>query len=253
MKQMIKLGVTFSYGLMLFLNGLANTLPINGQTTGQISDRYENLFAPAGLTFSIWGLIYIFLGVYVYLVWKDEGESQNVGRQKLFILSSLLNGAWILSWHYDALLLSLLIMLGLLVTLIILVLSIDQKNTIIRVIFHTYVGWITVATIANVTIYLVSLQLSFLQSDDLWTVFILWVGVILGILTAYRLKSVTYLLVLSWAYIGIYIKHQVTFLNAYLNVLTAVSAALVIYAAMSVYLLYPKIKMMINTRQSSQE
>ena len=253
MKQMVKLGVTFSYGLMIFLNGLANALPINGQTTGAISDRYENLCAPAGVTFAIWGLIYILLGIYVVLVWRDQNEGNNIKRQTLFIISSLLNGAWILSWHYDAIGLSLLIMIGLLVTLIFLALAIDRTHYYIRIIFHLYLGWITVATIANVTIYLVFLNQSFLKPDDLWTVFILWIGVIIGLLAAHKLKSITYLMVLSWAYIGIYIKHQTIYLSAYLNVLTALSAALVVYAAMAIYLLYPKFKMIQKNRQSTQK
>jgi len=63
--MIIKIFAGIAYVAMVFVNFLANSLPINNRGTGEISDAYPNLFAPAGLTFSIWGLIYLFLAGYV--------------------------------------------------------------------------------------------------------------------------------------------------------------------------------------------
>ncbi|PLX06432.1 MAG: hypothetical protein C0596_18375 [Marinilabiliales bacterium] len=59
---------------MVYVNFLANSLPINGQSTGEISNAYSNLFAPAGITFSIWGIIYLALGVSSVLLFKSNNK-----------------------------------------------------------------------------------------------------------------------------------------------------------------------------------
>ena len=61
----VKALVAVTYVVMIAMNGLANALPLNGRTTGAVSDAYGNLFAPTGLTFAIWGVIYLLLGAHV--------------------------------------------------------------------------------------------------------------------------------------------------------------------------------------------
>ena len=127
---------------MIAVNALANILPVNGRNTGEISDSYENLFAPAGLTFSIWGVIYLLLGTHVLYqlglfrgAELDDGPrlggGARVGADEvspradllqrvgvLFSVSSLVNVAWIFSWHYDLILVSTLLLATMLVLLI---------------------------------------------------------------------------------------------------------------------------------------
>lgn len=130
-KTSVKALVVITYVAMIVVNVLANALPINGRTTGAISDAYENLFAPAGLTFTIWGVIYLLLGAHVLYQLglfhgADDkggaGESRRVSLLErlgvLFSLSSLANVAWILSWHYDLILVSTLLLATMLVLLI---------------------------------------------------------------------------------------------------------------------------------------
>ena len=70
---LMKIFAAAAYLAMVAVNFLANSLPINNRSTGEISDAYPNLFAPAGLAFSIWGLIYLLLGVFVlYQFTKDS-------------------------------------------------------------------------------------------------------------------------------------------------------------------------------------
>ena len=57
--------VAVTYLSMVTANVLANTLPINGVRTGEVSQAYPNLFAPAGYAFSIWSVIYLLLGLHV--------------------------------------------------------------------------------------------------------------------------------------------------------------------------------------------
>lgn len=106
--------------LVVIVNGLANALPLNGQTTGEISNRLDVLFTPAGYVFSIWGLIYLLLGIWVLSMFPESRRNLPVYQNTsgLFVLSSLLNSFWIFMWHYEFFGLSVLVMLLLLLTLI---------------------------------------------------------------------------------------------------------------------------------------
>lgn len=232
------------YVVMVGVNALANILPINGVTTGEISDRYFDLFAPAPLTFSIWGLIYILLGIYVIanLIQRDSGLSpaRTARRERIngiFVLSCLANAGWIFAWHYEQIFLSLVLMLVLLGCLIVINRHIVRMERVpgqgwtLRVPFSVYFGWITVATIANVTTLLVAWDWSgWGLSPELWTVLVLAVGVLIGALTTLRRGDPFYGAVILWAYAGILLKHtSVTgFDGAYPLVILAVGACLVV-------------------------
>jgi hypothetical protein len=124
----------------------------------------------------------------------------------------LFNGGWILAWHYLQFPLSLLIMLGLLVSLLMIYqrlgIGVSKSNPrerwLVDMPFSIYLGWISVATIANVSVVLLDLNWSgFGISETLWTVLVLVVGTILGILMTIRRSEVFYPFVLIWAFIGI--------------------------------------------------
>lgn len=201
---------------MVVVNFSANALPIN-RTTGEISDAYPNLFAPAGLTFSIWGLIYLLLAGYVVYQFTKIGQSRETLFKKinpLFIATSLANIAWIFAWHYDFIGLSVVIMAVLLFSLIKIAdilrseLFSAQEQLFISVPFSIYFGWITVATIANITVFLVSIGWNrFGVADYVWTSIILLVGALIGILRMRKDANIAYGLVLIWAYLGILYKH----------------------------------------------
>ncbi len=218
MKNMIiKIFAGIAYVAMVFVNFLANSLPINNRGTGEISDAYPNLFAPAGLTFSIWGLIYLFLAGYVlYQFIKSNQKNDELFNKinPLFIATSLANILWIFSWHYDYLGLSVIIMLALLLLLIKIadIIRIQKFSSLEKLFigapFSLYFGWITVAAIANITVFLVSLDWNgFGISDFIWTSIILLVGALIGILRMRKDNNILYGLVLIWAYLGILLKH----------------------------------------------
>jgi hypothetical protein len=212
-------GVT--YIAMVVVNFLANGLPINNRSTGAISDAYPNIFAPAGLAFSIWGLIYLLLAGYVlyqFISFGNEGIRKKEGLLKkvniLFIATSLANISWIFAWHYDFIGLSVLIMALLLVLLIKIadILRVAhltaQEKIFISTPFSVYFGWITVAAIANITVFMVSIGWNgFGIADVVWTSMILLVGALIGVLRMSKDKNIAYGLVLIWAYLGILLKH----------------------------------------------
>lgn len=214
---LIKILAGVAYLAMLIVNFAANALPINNRSTGAISDAYPNLFAPAGFAFSIWGLIYLLLGAYVLLQFKKNTQQKEGLFNKInqfFILTSLTNLTWVFAWHYDYIGLSVLIMLMLLFLLIKIadLLKGAEFNLIeklfIQTPFNIYFGWITVATIANITVFLVSINWSgFGISDYIWTSIILIIGALIGLMRLRKDRSIPYGLVLIWAYLGILFKH----------------------------------------------
>jgi hypothetical protein len=230
-----------TYFAMIVVNFLANALPINNRSTGAISEAYPNLFAPAGITFSIWGLIYLLLAGYVIyqFVNKDkkiEGLFKKIN--PLFIATSIANISWIFAWHYDYIGLSVIIMAVLLYMLIrIADILRKQKFTsfsklFISTPFSIYFGWITVAAIANTTVFLVSIGWKgFGIADFVWTSIILLVGALIGILRMRKDKNITYGLVLIWAYLGILFKHLTAqgFGGQYPNIIATVIVCLVLF------------------------
>jgi len=207
----------------IILNALANILPINGKNTGQLSDQYPNLFVPAGITFSIWGIIYILLaGFIIYQLITlskknslDSGFISDIGIH--FFISSAGNCAWILAWHYELVLISLVFMLVILFSLIKIYLNLrialNQKPFRERIFteipFSIYLGWITIATIANITALLVNVQWNgFGIPEQSWTVLVLIAGILITGLILFLRKDSFYSFVVIWAFIGIILKRQ---------------------------------------------
>lgn len=253
---LLKIAVAVAYVAMITVNYLANALPIGGITTSEASDTYANLFTPAGLTFSIWGLIYLLLAVFVVFFCIKFGKKSDKKMNglldktgKLFIVNALSNISWIFAWHYGLIPLSVVIMLVLLSTLIMLAdllnkakLSLSEKAWLLLP-FSIYFGWITVATIANITVLLVSLNWNgFGITENIWTIIILLVGATIGILRTIKDKNIPYILVLVWAYGGIWLKHSSAseYANQYPNIITTVIICMALFLITSGWIAYLK-------------
>ena len=195
---------------MIVMNYLANALPINGKTTGELSDAYPNLFTPAGITFSIWGVIYILLLIFCVIQFTTSHQAVITRIGWLFGFSCFFNALWIVAWHYERLPLSLILMLGLLVTLIwINVFIRDLPDAFIKAGFGVYLGWICIATIANVTALLVNYGWGgFAISGQTWAIIMISVGAVIVSLTIWRLENPFIGLAVVWAFAGIMIKRQ---------------------------------------------
>jgi len=207
------------FAIMISANAMANALPINGLNTGEVSAFYPNLFVPAGLTFSIWGLIYTLLFIYVIYalvmaVKKTIGGVLNIKTQFAFALSCLLNAGWIFLWHYKLIIWSEIVMILLLINLIYLFLQTEALGTkgwkqclYVKIPVRVYLGWITVATIANTTALLVAKNWgAWGISDNAWTVTMILIGAAVTVVMLIKHNNIAYTLVVIWAYTGIIIK-----------------------------------------------
>ena len=203
------------------INILANALPINNNTTGALSDQYPNLFVPAGLTFSIWGLIYILLAIFIIYqlriaIRKDTQQSsilEIIG--PYFFISSIANIGWIFAWHYEMVSLALILMLLILGCLIAIYVRLNigkavatkSEKYLVHLPFSIYLGWITIATIANVTALLVDLSWDrFGLGEQFWAVAVIAVGIAIALSVLFTRKDIFYCLVVDWALLGILIK-----------------------------------------------
>ena len=205
----------------LVVNALANILPINGQNTGAISDRFHVYFVPAGYVFSIWGIIYIGLVAFaIYQALPAQRENPRLRATGWWVsLGGLANVAWIFLWHYEHFVPTVVAMLTLLATLIItyLRLGIGRTKTsatetwMAKIPFSIYLGWITVATVANITDVL-----DFVKWDGFGIAPEIWMGVVLvavliiSMLMSLTRRDIAYLLVILWALAGITVKQAGT-------------------------------------------
>ena len=210
---------------MLVMNYLANALPLNNKTTGELSDSFPNLFVPAGLTFSIWGIIYLLLIAYCVIQFTGTNKEIISDISWPFGISCILNALWIIFWHYGKLPLSLIVMLGLLVTLIwINTLIRELPFGIIKATFGIYLGWICIATIANVTALLVNYNWTgFNIPQETWTILMIIIGTVIIGLTVYNLKNPFIGLAVVWAFIGIAIKRQDDYRSIFISAIIALS------------------------------
>ncbi|MEH7438012.1 TspO/MBR family protein [Neobacillus drentensis] len=214
---MIRFGLNF-LGLLLvvIVNALANILPLNGQTTGEISNRLNVLFTPAGYVFSIWGLIYLLLFIWVLRQLPKNRRNLPLYQSTsgLFLLTCMLNILWILLWHYEFFFFTVLVMIAFLITLIFLYKKVKSfhppKIDVIPI--SIYLGWVSVALIANISYYLVYIQWNgWGISQVVWTVIMLWVAALLAGIFYMKEKDPYYVLVFIWALIGIGVKNKDSF------------------------------------------
>lgn len=230
------------FGISLLVNGLAGTTLLGGNTTAQVSDSYPNLFAPAGITFAIWGIIYTLLAIYCVRIFRHLGRRHDKKADVLaqevvptFIAVSVINTLWLISWQYKVIWLSVV----LIITLLALLARVNKQThnkrlswqdwASIKLPFSVYFGWVTVATIANITVWLVSMGWNGAGiGPEPWTVTVLIVGALVGIHNAWRLKDWAYLAVFVWAYFGIWLKHvsNTGFGGAYPAVITTLTILL---------------------------
>ena len=207
--------------LVVVLNGLANALPINGQTMPEISAKYSSLFTPAGFTFSIWGVIYLALLLFVvYQALPSQRDNQTIaGISRLFQLNCVANASWIVAWHYDLLAVSLLIMLILLVTLILIYRALldEVRNASIaqRLLLHfpfsLYTAWIVVATIANLSIVQTGNGWDNIGLTAVsWTLLKLALAGAIAATVVLRYGDVVFVLVIAWAAYGISVMQSAT-------------------------------------------
>ena len=233
------------FGLTVVVNSLAGgTTLIGGQVTAAVSDANPTLITPAGYVFSIWGVIYMLLGVFVVYqaLPSQQGKEYQSKIGWLFVLSSLINIGWLFLWQFEYLSLSVVLMFLLLATLISIYVRLRtgksavslRERLAVQLPFSVYLGWITIASIANVAATLVSIGWDgFGISPETWAILVVAVALIITMLMLFTRKDVAYSLVIIWALVGIGVKQSG---NQTILMLVEISAAIVAVALISTIL-----------------
>jgi benzodiazapine receptor len=235
-----------AFVLTVIVNSLAgSTTLLGGVNTAEISDSNPTLITPAGYVFSIWGIIYVLLGVFVIFQalpsQREKEYTKKIGW--LFVLSSLANIVWLFLWQYEILSVSVVLMFLLLATLIAIYLRLNigksavslREKLAVHMPFSVYLGWITIASIANVSVFLVSENWDgFRISAETWATLIIIVALIIAILVLATRKDIAYGLVIIWALVGIAVKQSG---NQNIVILTEASAIIVLIALATTILL----------------
>ena len=230
---------TVAFALTVVVNGLAgSTTILGGKLTAEISDANPTLITPAGYVFSIWGVIYILLGIFVIFQalpsQKGKGYQEKIGW--LFVSSCVLNIAWLFLWQFEYLSISVVLMFLLLATLIAIYLRLDigksmaslREKLAVHVPFSVYLGWITIASIADVAVTLVSAGWDgFGISHEMWATLIIIIAVLITLLVIATRKDAAYGLVIIWALLGIGVEQS---RNQNIVTTTEMGAAIIVIA-----------------------
>jgi hypothetical protein len=238
-----QVAVVLTFIATVTTNGLANGIEINGFNTGEISDMFVNFITPPGYVFSIWGVIYLGLAAFtVYQALPSQRTNPRLRRIGwLFAVSNLLNGSWILFWHYLQFGMSWVVIVALLITLLLIYTRLGigrqpvstKERLLVWTPFSIYTGWITVATIVATT---VQLQVFGFEggplTEPIWSALVLVVGAVIGGYVTYTRRDAAYGAVIIWAYVGIVVKYLETNLVAYTAGGLAVVVLLLLIAAL---------------------
>jgi benzodiazapine receptor len=211
----------FATILTIVVNALSNTSIISEKSVGEISDAYPTLFTPAGYVFSIWGIIYTLLLIFtVYQVLPTQREkafTETIGY--FYVVSGLANSIWIVLWVRELIVASTVMMFVLLVSLLAIYCRLNvgksqaplRERLAVHLPFSVYLGWITVAAIANVAASLVAVNWGGWGLPAIyWTVLMIGIALIVSFAVIVRRGDVGYGLVIIWALVGIMVKQQET-------------------------------------------
>jgi len=248
MKKTLQIANGIALVSTVFINYLSNTGVMNDSTIGQISDDYRSLFTPAGYTFAIWGIIYLLLfgfaiyqGRSLFIKVKDDGFVLKTGWW--FVLSCVFNSAWVFAWLYEYTGLSCIFIFLLLFSLFKIVLHNrmeldDEPFPIIAFVwwpFVIYAGWVTVASIANVSTYLVKINWNGFGLDNVtWAVILIAIAIRLNLYMIVKRNMREYALVGAWALIGIGMANKPT-QSVVMYVAFAGAAFLILRTALHAY------------------
>ncbi|MDN3723151.1 tryptophan-rich sensory protein [Aequorivita sp. SDUM287046] len=217
MKKTLQIANIIMFITMIVVNYAASSGVINGTTIGEVSDSMKNLFTPAGYAFSIWGFIYLLLlGFIVYqsrsLFTKVRDDAFILQTGWWFALSCFANIMWVIFWIYGYIEFSILAIFVLLFSLLRIVLKnrMELWDAPISVIaflwwpFVFYSGWITVASITNVSAYLKNIGWdAWGYSESSWAITMIIIAGIINMVVTWRRNMREFALVGTWALVAI--------------------------------------------------
>lgn len=222
MKKIYAIVNFLSVVLVLAVNGLSQSQRWNNTTIGEISNQYANLFTPAGYAFAIWGLIFLMLVGYslfqIQRAFFSSKESLFIEQTAWwFTIANVLNAAWVVAFTYDYIGLSVIIMIGILISLLKIVWKTNMERwdapiSVIALVWWPiciYSGWIAVATIANIAAFFASIEVTGSElTQVIWTMVMITIAILVNVLMVWLRNMREFAGVAIWALIAIFIRHK---------------------------------------------
>jgi hypothetical protein len=222
MKKILALLNLFSVILVIAVNYISQAIRLNDTTIGEISSKYDNLFTPASYAFAIWGIIFLsLLGYGIFQVrlafFSDKPNAFIEQTGYWFLVANMLNCVWVIAFVYNYTGLSVLIMLGILFSLIKIIGNTNMerwdapKSTIAFVWWPIclYSGWISVATIANISAYLTKIGWEGAPFSEVsWTILMIVIATILNLIIIWKRNMREFAAVGVWALFAIFVRHK---------------------------------------------
>jgi len=198
----------------IVVNGIVEAIRLNGVTSAEVSNSVPTFFTPPGYVFGIWSIIYI--GLIAYAVYQGMPAQRDNLRLKAaapyYLVSALANGLWLVLFHFYMWVGTIVVMLILLGSLIMVYIQLREGSSgisngerwFVRLPFSIYLGWVSVATIANVVIVLTTFKINLPPFEPIaWTIVLLAVGALLGLTISVLAGDAAFPLVFVWAFVGI--------------------------------------------------
>jgi hypothetical protein len=242
---LVTAGAIFMIFGTLYGFGLIGT-PVEQSSGGSLSAT-ATLLAPAVRAFSIWSVIYVGLIGYVVWQWLPANAASPRARRIgwLSALSMALNGLWLLVVQAGALWLSVIVIVALAVTLGELMRRLGNpratgagEKLLVDGTFGLYLGWVSVATLANVTATLVASGVDpGPEVAEYLAVAVLAVGAVLGVVLARVLDGrIGVAVAMSWGLFWIAVGRLTGQPSSDLAGVTAAIAAAVVVVATALVL-----------------
>lgn len=241
MNKFLPLINILAFVVLVVANFIAVLMPFFGKSPGDVSDLYPNLLTPADLTFRIWSVVYILIGIFIFVQAKSyfdrkdslSDEVEAIG--SLFAVSCVLNIGWIVIWTSLFIPLAFAFIFVLWVLLMVVnykLAKVENASWAYTVPFSIYFAWISIATLATLNVTLINLDIAFLGfNEENWTAGWVGLGVLGTLLFQYLNKSIWFTLVIIWSYFGIYIKNKQLFTDGNAVVLACLIAMVVLAAS----------------------
>lgn len=227
-------------GVIAF-NGLSNALPLGGNTIGELASRFTTYFTPASYVFSIWGVIYLGLIAFalVQMLPRYRNDAGLDAIRMPFLASCLANVSWLTLWHYEWFTSSVLAMLALLGSLLMIYVRLRNRPRLsqglyrwaVSMVFSVYLGWVTVATLANIASVLDYLGWNgSLLAPTVWAGLLCGVALAVGAFMLIRHADALFNVVLAWAFIGLAVKYEPVFWPVPAEAAAGIAALFVVLA-----------------------
>jgi TspO/MBR family len=202
-------------------NFLFNIFPPQGVKIADLANGVysSTLFIPASYAFSIWGLIYC--GLIAFSLYQlrlpEPRYSFALATRPWLILACVLQASWVYMFLQRSLLASTIVMIGLLLTIIRCYQLAEVGRRALsrwdRLFLHypwsLYLGWISVATIVNVSITFKEYGWNgFGLPDPVWTIIMMAVATGLAVLLLKQRRDWLYAIVVAWALLALVLRYN---------------------------------------------